>query len=567
MYAYQTPGVYFEWQDKAAGDLAVLRTDIAGFVGLCERGPLHQAVKTQSWTQFVSIFGEHSAQGYLAYAVEGFFRNGGRRAWVVRAANPQEAERATLVLRDDEGEDSLCIQARSPGVWAHRLLVTVLRTSIERFALLLRLEGGAQEIWSDLSLRKDDARYAPSVLNDTGSGSLFVRLVDKAPSVRFPRNVTPSAKADNLQLGSARLQGGSDGLEPKPAENGEPELVGLIPGHLTGEGASADPCWGLDCLRQIDEIGIVAIPDIMPKRHDQPAYQPPLVNCKQIDAGVLPVPASGSAPPPLTFAPDFSREQIRAMQQQMIAHCEGLKDRFAVLDLPQTEFEPQAAVAWRKQFDSSYAALYYPWIIAPDPLGLDGIVRALPPSGHLAGIYARGDLRVGVHQPPANQALESSVSVNAPSDERLHGYFNQHNINVIRTYSGRGLRVSGARTLSADPSLRYINVRRLLMMIAEVIEERAQALVFEQNNPRLWRNIERVVGAFLDQIWRAGMLDGARAADAYYVRCDSETNAPQEQAVGRVLALVGVQPPWPAEFVVLRIGFTESGVGVLEEGR
>jgi phage tail sheath protein FI len=551
MYAYQTPGVYFEWQDKTVRPPAIQRTDIAGFVGIADRGPLHEPVKVESWTQFVSAFGRHTPQGYLAYAVEGFFANGGRSAWIVRAADPETAKAASFTLLDDDDNETLALTARWQGRWAHLLVVTVLRTSLERFSLLLRHSDGGQEIWSDLSMKVDDARYAPNILNEQTSGSSWLVLEDVALPTRFPRNVTPNARAANLSSGSARLSGGEDGLET------------LTVAHLSGDGAPPESIWGLACFEKIDEIAVVALPDIMPKLHVEAEYKPVPVDCQQLEPPEEP---PLPEPEPLEFPPDFELSEIETLQKSLIGHCERLRDRFAILDLPFSELAPESTIAWRKKFDTSYAAIYFPWLIISDPLALTGITRTIPPSAQVAGVYARGDLDIGVHKPPANQVVEGAASVNAEIDERLHGRLNQQLVNVIRPYSGRGVRVSGARTLSSDTTLRYINVRRLLMMIIEVIDERAQSLVFEPNNTELWRRIERVIGAFLDQIWRAGMLDGATPEDAYYVRCDSETNPPEEQAVGRVTSLVGVQPPWPAEFVIVRIGFTESGAALQSEG-
>ena len=551
MYAYQTPGVYFEWQDKTVRPPAIQRTDIAGFVGIADRGPLHEAVKIESWTQFVSIFGGHSPQGYLAYAIEGFFANGGRSAWIVRAADPETARAASFTLVDDDGNKTLTLTARWQGVWSHLLVVTVLRTSLERFSLLLRHADGGQEIWSDLSMKKDDARYAPSILNDQTSGSSWLVLEDVASASRFPRNVTPNARAENLTSGTARLSGGADGL------------TALTMAHLSGDGAPPESTWGLACFEKIDEIAIVALPDIMPKLHVEPEFKPIPVDCRELEPAEEP---PLSEPEPLEFPPGFELDEIEILQKNLIAHCELFRDRFAILDLPLTELSPESAIAWRKKFDTSYAAIYYPWLIVSDPLTLTGITRSIPPSVQVAGVYARGDLNIGVHKPPANQVVEDAASVNAEIDERLHGRLNEALINVIRPYSGRGVRVSGARTLSSDTTLRYINVRRLIMMIIEVVDERAQQLVFEPNNTELWRRIERVIGAFLDQIWRTGMLDGATADEAYYVRCDAETNPPEEQNIGRVTTLIGIQPPWPAEFIVVRIGFTESGAALLSTG-
>jgi phage tail sheath protein FI len=188
----------------------------------------------------------------------------------------------------------------------------------------------------------------------------------------------------------------------------------------------------------------------------------------------------------------------------------------------------------------------------------------VPPSGHIAGVYARVEALVGPHKPPANEVLDAALDVTVAVDDLIHGRLNDGQVNVLRAYAGRGLRVAGARTLSSESEWRYVNVRRLMLMIERSLEAGTQWLVFEPNNPALWRDFERVLRGFLDDLWRRGMLDGATAAQAYSVACDISTNPPAETDAGRLIAVIGVQPPWPAEFVVARIGKTENGIQVME---
>jgi phage tail sheath protein FI len=183
----------------------------------------------------------------------------------------------------------------------------------------------------------------------------------------------------------------------------------------------------------------------------------------------------------------------------------------------------------------------------------------------MAGIYARVDNRVGVHKPPANEPIEYAQDVTVTFDDVIHGNLNEQRVNAIRPLAGRGLRGLGARTLSSDPDWRYVNVRRLIIMIEEAIDQQTQWIVFEPNNPKLWRDTDRVVRSFLNSLWQRGMLDGPTAADAFSVKCDSATNPPEVTDAGIMICQIGLQPPWPAEFVVVRIGKTENGTQVLEE--
>lgn len=537
MFTYRTPGVYFEWLDDRPPPLVPLRTDIAGFVGIAARGPLHEPVKVESWTQFISTFGAHIPQGYLAYAIEGFFANGGQTCWVVRVADPESTCPANLLLVGEQ--QTVRLSASSPGVWGQDVVASVIRTG-GGFTLTLRLSDGGQEVWRNLTVDQADRRYVKAVLNDPQSGSHLVTVCDQEPSDGWPQD-TPRLQLFESRVVTGRLLGGQDGLK------------GLSPDHFHQ---------ALAALEAIDEVSIVAMPDIMPKLDIKAVYKEQPRRCHVLDTEPVPPSAPETE---LEFPPIFSDEQIFELQNALIGHCEKLKDRVAILDPHHIDLTPPDAIGQRNQFDTKYAALYYPWLKVPDPLRLEGLLRPVPPSGHVAGVYARGDRLVGVHKPPANKALEAVKDVLGPVSEVDHGDLNVHDVNVIRSYNGRGVRVAGARTLSRDSEWRYVNVRRLLIMIEEGIDEQLQWMAFEPNNPNLWRDVDRVVRSFLDHLWQRGMLEGATAGEAYSVVCDETTNPPEETERGRIICEIGVWPPWPAEFVIVRIGKTESGTEILEE--
>jgi uncharacterized protein len=599
MTRYQTPGVYFEWLNTVS-DVVMQRTDITGFIGICQRGPLQSPQKIESWPQFTSLFGGCIPQAYLAYAVQGFFANGGRTCWVVRTADPTAAHCAWANLRDERGVIRLSLRATSEGTWAHDMDVVVLRGGLNRFTLTLRLPDGTQELWRDLTLETAVAK-----LNDPVNGS---RLV-KAFRVNDARG-----KGQTLEAGRGTFKNGADGL------------ASLLPMHLTGSGALEDVQWGLALLEDIPEISILAMPDALskgvispqtytpPPRCDAPPFpeedNPPPAGAaaampalaagptaptgdnlpekpeqkalreqaeaqtqadaeiqdeanreKQIAAGQR---ALADLPEPPEYPRAFGEDEIAELQWRMVLQCEQQKNRVAVLDLPRANMLPADAIAWARRFDSTYAALYYPWLRAPDPLEQPGALREIPPCGHVAGVYARVENVFGVHKPPANELLALAQDLSMAVNDINHGLLNEAQVNALRAYPGRGLRVVGERTLSSDPAWLYINVRRLLIMIERSIDAETQWMPFEPNNTKLWSDTQRVITSFLDRIWRLGMLDGAKAADAYVVRCDETINPPAETDQGRLHCLVGVQPPYPAEFVVVRIGKTESGSAVLE---
>ena len=211
----------------------------------------------------------------------------------------------------------------------------------------------------------------------------------------------------------------------------------------------------------------------------------------------------------------------------------------------------------RGGIDSTRAALYYPWVITPNPLtgsnSLQPLEIALPPSGFVCGIYARSDVERGVHKAPANQvvrgALRFEPAINAAQQELL----NPIGVNCLRAFSGRGLRVWGARTLSNDPEWKYLNVRRYFNYLGASIDRGTQWAVFEPNNDTLWANVRATISDFLDNEWRSGALLGNKPEQAYFVRCDRTTMTQDDLDHGRLVCLVGVAMVKPAEFMILRI--------------
>jgi phage tail sheath protein FI len=222
---------------------------------------------------------------------------------------------------------------------------------------------------------------------------------------------------------------------------------------------------------------------------------------------------------------------------------------------------------WRKRFESQrgFAALYYPWVRVVDPLHLDGRpVRAVPPCGHVAGIYARSDLTVGVHRAPANFELFWAADVTAGVTDETQGVLNPDGINCLRAFPGRGIRLYGGRTVSSDPDWRYVNVRRLMVMIEEAVDEATQWAVFEPHDFNLRQTLVLSVSSFLETLWRQGALAGTSTDEAFYVKCDEVTNPPPSVDAGRIVTEVGVAPTKPAEFIVFRVGRTREELELIE---
>jgi len=260
------------------------------------------------------------------------------------------------------------------------------------------------------------------------------------------------------------------------------------------------------------------------------------------------------------------------VQSALVVDCELRRDRFALLDPPFSAVrDPRIGLgplrAWRRRFDSTFAALYGPWIAVPDPLQLGGeLLRRIPASGHVAGFIAQTDMSVGVHKAPANGALSWAQALTLPLDDAAHGVLNDEHVNAIRAYPSRGLRVFGARTLSNDPDWRFVNVRRLLIMIERAIRVSSQWAVFEPNNHATRAKFQLSLQSFLLALWQRGALAGATAGEAFFVQCNDDSDPPEARERGELIALVGVAPSKPFEFIVLRVGRAENGFDITETG-
>ena len=256
------------------------------------------------------------------------------------------------------------------------------------------------------------------------------------------------------------------------------------------------------------------------------------------------------------------------VQDALVEQCERLKDRFAILDpaLGPTGKPPvlDDIEGQRSRFDSSYAALYYPRISMLD--SLTGGTVVVPPSGHIAGIYARVDDSRGVHKAPANEVIRDTLDLEATVTKGEHDVLNPLNINVIRNFRAdrRGLRVYGARCVTDDANFRHISVRRLFIFLEESFDEGLQWVVFEPNDYRLWARVRQSVTIFLTRVWRDGALMGAKPQEAFYVRCDESTMSPDDILNGRLVMEIGVCPVRPAEFVIVRVSQWLGGFSVEE---
>ena len=254
-----------------------------------------------------------------------------------------------------------------------------------------------------------------------------------------------------------------------------------------------------------------------------------------------------------------------AVQNAMIAHCEAMYDRFAILDsIPGAEIGNGIGNQLADvQDQKGFAALYYPWILARNPLTKRD--ELWPPSGHITGVYARTDAMRGVHKAPANTNLRGALGLERMLTDAEQGPLNLMGVNVLRVFGGRGQPVVwGARTVASDRNWQYVNIRRLFLFLEESIAEGIRWAVFEPNNLRLWQKLKQSITEFLTRVWRDGALFGATAEEAFYVRIDEALNPESTRRLGRLYIEVGVRPAYPAEFIVVRIGIWSGGAEVSE---
>jgi phage tail sheath protein FI len=294
---------------------------------------------------------------------------------------------------------------------------------------------------------------------------------------------------------------GTDGARPRAPD-------------YEGEG-TAQPS-GLAALAAVDAIAVVAAPGCSAGYLDDPGRQ----------------------------------GDVLTTQSHLVQHAERLRHRIALLDAPDGATVADVR-AFRAHVDSSHAALYYPWVTISDPASGDPL--SLPPSGFVAGVYARTDAKRGVHKAPANEVVRLATGLETTLTNAQQEVLNPEGINALRHFPSRGYRVWGARTASSDPEYRYVNVRRLLSYLEHSIERGTRWAVFEPNDEPLWASVREGVEAFLFSEWRGGRLQGAKPEEAYFVRCDRTTMTQTDLDAGRLVALVGVAPVRPAEFVTVRV--------------
>jgi hypothetical protein len=515
MPTYLSPGVYVEEMEPSARPIEGVGTAVAAFVGLASSGPFNAPTLVTNWSQFTGTFGDFADGSYLHHAVYGYFQNGGGSCYVVRiggngAASP--AARAELTASTGAAGGAAAnlgafrVQALAEGDDGNNISVEIADATAEgasedAFKLIVKKGPSAEETFDNVTTK----RGRQNVVTVVNAQSKLIRLEDLGVSV------------EKVTRGTVGLSGGG---VPAPVHLAPDDYVG-DPGDRTGFGG----------LEAISEITMVCVPDLMS------AYQNQMLDL----------------------------EGVQAVQLAMIAHCELMGDRVAILD-PPPGLNAQQIKEWRVDkvgYDSKYATLYWPWVKVFDPSS--GTNVFVPPSGHMAGIWGRNDDSRGVHKAPANEVVRGAITLEINITKNEHDLLNPVGINCIRAFPGRGIRVWGARTLSSDSAWRYLNVRRLFNYLEESILNGTDWVVFEPNDYALWSKIRRTISAFLVNEWRKGALFGLTPAEAFFVKCDAETNPAEGIDAGQVVCEVGVAPVKPAEFVIFRLSQYSGGSALVNE--
>jgi hypothetical protein len=550
MPQYLHPGVYVQEVPSAVKPIEGVSSSTAAFIGFADKGPVPgtilpsgrpaQPVLVTSFTEYSRNFGGFRADSYLTYAVQSFFQNGGSSLYVIRVipapSSPpaNNATFATVVV--GAGAAALNISAANQGAWGNKIWIVVSPSSdgdANNFKLQIMYGATAAEAVGNVVETYDNVTFkgSPTLLPGATNPSSYARQVVNSASEYIaitadftarPANINVNLKATPPVL-PAQLAHGNDGLASAVNFIGAPAASS----NVTGTGIFA--------LDKITDVSLIAIPG-----------QGDVVT---VNAGI-----------------DYCKNS-RPLQD-----CFYIGDMGSLLDVTQARTDngrpTVATIADARTFATTgiggqidkaagdYGAIYFPWVYAPDPIGQGRNPKILlPPSGFMAGIYARIDNSRGVFKAPAGTeagvagALAPFVAVSDVEQDQLNPIL----VNVIRSVPGSGLVVWGTRTIGSDASWRYIPVRRMAIFLRVSIYNGIQWAVFEPNDEPLWASLRLNIRAFMLTQFRAGAFQGSKPDDAFFVLCDSSTTTQQDIDNGVVNILVGFAPLKPAEFVVLKL--------------
>ena len=527
-----------------------------------QRAVQEKTTAVKSWPEFlkkynISQSGQPYMDGsYLAHAVRGYYDNGGSRAYVVRIARPEDME---ALAYTPEVTAKKGIPATSAQITAGGLLIKAaksgaaagngIRVEVEHvgdgteFRLKVS-QGGVIETYPDLK-EKDKSLTLDNVATAVNSKSKLIEV--EVATKTSPR---PDAM-EYLLTGGQDALAATTGSSPaaSPLTNG---LASLRADDFIGDEAQRT---GIGGLAPLADVNFLCMPDLMAGVWRRENLSSAL--------------GSGTLGPEELALTDQRRQAILDAQCLLVAHCERMGSCMAILD-PLPGLRPQqmndTTMSTPYNSDHGQGAIYYPWIKISDPVNR-GQQMLCPPCGHVAGVWARVGVERGVHKAPANEVIFGAVDLEFDVSKGEQEVLNPNGINCIRAFPGRGIRIWGARTLAtvSNPSWKYVNVRRLFNYLEQSLDRNLQWVVFEPNDDDLWARVRRNISAFLWTEWKEGKLFGVVPEEAFYVKCDRETNPPEMVDLGRLYVEIGVNPVKPAEFVIIRIGQWSGGSSLGEQ--
>ncbi|MCR5654152.1 MAG: phage tail sheath subtilisin-like domain-containing protein [Lachnospiraceae bacterium] len=584
MAEYFSPGVYVEEYDNSPRSVEGVGTSTAGFIGLAEKGPTKGApLLVTNFKSFQKQFGgylseyTHGEYRFLANSVEQFFTNGGTRCYVSRVA-PEDAVAASKKM------GILTITAANEGKWGNRIQISLTTVFKRKMQILEKVADKIYKVKSADGFREGDivefngeynritmiydeqVTFENKFKGDPVDAEVIpkkvVRLVTFDAQVRFNDEIenyfditlnaaSPAyveaklansniVKVEAKPIKEAVIKPEKDAKDAQPIkEIGNPvEQIlgkGMIEGTFTlsggfdgtiskvnagtfiGKDDGPDGRTGIQSFLENDRVNIMAIPGVT----------------------------------------------IPEVVVALVAHCENTRSRFAVIDMPGDQYKTDDLINYRSMIDSTYAAMYHPWIQVFDRGS--NKTDFIPPSGAVMGVYSRTDISRGVHKAPANEPVFcSGLKVNYTKDEQ--DILNPEGVNLIRAIPGEGIRIWGARTASTNSAFKYVNIRRLFIYVMESIKASTNWVVFEPNDNTLWQRVSLTITSFLDGMWRTGMLSGGTPGEAYFVEIGPSTMSLDDIRNGRLICNIGIAPSRPAEFVIFRLTQHTSESGGEEGG-
>lgn len=542
-----------EEYDNSPRSIEGVGTSTAGFIGFTEKGNAVGApLLVTNFKSFTKQFGgflsefTHGEYRYLANSVEQFFVNGGTRCYVTRVV-PSDAKKAEIK------SGILHVEAANEGKWGNRIQIAMNTVTKRKMQLIAEnqtgyvaksvegfREGDLVEVngeYNRIVTIYDNSvtfenKFAADVVDTGIIPKTVVYLVTADFSVRYNDEVeiynevsfntaSPNyiaSRLANSELVKVQVEQLTELGNPVEAILGKDMGSGMI--CLQG---------GFDGTMSTVNAGTFIGVDEGPGRRT--GIQSFLENTT---VSMLAIP--GVTDPEVIVS--------------LVAHCESVKSRIAVFDMPKEMYKTQDLIQYRGIIDSTYAAMYHPWIQVFDRSSNKS--DYIPPSGAVLGIYSRTDTNRGVHKAPANEVVFcTGLKVNYTKAEQ--DILNPEGVNLIRAIPGQGIRVWGARTASSNSSFKYVNVRRLFIYVEESIKASTNWVVFEPNDPTLWQRVGLTVSSFLDGMWRTGMLSGSSPQEAYFVEIGPTTMSRDDIMSGRLICNIGIAPSRPAEFVIFRV--------------